>query len=238
MIVWNRYEFTIKALDSLFSNTNHPYYLFLLDNNSEEKVKQYLKDLDKTQESSFCCGIDIHFRKRSYGVFKNMQKLWRIIMRKFEGNITYWCKLDNDTIVPANWLTKLVKLMDTKTNLDIVQADHLMLTPKKYRTKKDWLFSMKKEEVVIDNLSHNLFYNSYVGGSGIIIRNTEKIKEVMSRMNFYKKVWGWTVEQQKRINNGHNIAFFDGVFITLLDVEEDNVLNNEFISYYRHTRRM
>ena len=233
--VWNRLEYTKKSLNAIFENIFYPYYLFILDNNSNDKVKEYLKSTVKKLNSKYCMGVKLIQCKFSHGVFKNMQKIYKVIEKTIGNNFKYWCKIDNDTIVPPNWLNKLVKLLTIKKNLDIVQPDHYMLLPKGFNNRFEWFTTMQKEEIDIFENRYTLFYNSFVGGSGIIIRNTKVINKIMHSIRFYRKVWGWTVEQQKFINNGNNIAFFNGVFIKLLDMKNDNT-RSDISDYYLKTR--
>ncbi len=235
MIVWNRFEYTKNALDAISKNTNYPYVLFIIDNNSEKNIINYLKHLKKNNFGVHCRGIYITLRKKSHGVFKNMQKIYKTINRIFKDDFKYWCKIDNDTIVPENWLKLLVNVMEKKSNLDIVQADHNMRIPKSYVNKEKWFSSLKKEKIELAQKKYNLFYNSYVGGSCIIIRNTSAIAKVMRKINCYKNVWGWTIEQRKRINNGNNIAFFDGLYFLQLDYENEQDFYNNY-DYYIQTR--
>ena len=96
IVVHNALHFVKLCIESIKSFTNYSYRLIIVDNNSNEETKAYLKTVD----------AQIITNHKNYGFgYANNQGI-RISTSK------YVCFLNSDTIVTNNWLSRLIKHLE------------------------------------------------------------------------------------------------------------------------------
>ena len=147
----------------------------------------------------------IHFEKDNLGVTGAMN--WFLDRTKKD---KYIAKVDNDTIVPEGWLTKMQTALQ-ESKLDGIQAQHHFLI-RRFNTWEDLIAGTEKIETTVGNI----FKFAHIGGSGIVLRRNA----VIAHMPEEKLLFGWGVYQQKY---PLSVGFFDGVFIELLDRSDYNI---------------
>ncbi len=111
MITYNRLEFTRQAIDALIRFTDYPYALTVVDNNSQDGTRDYLKDLHAR-------GIirNLVLLDENVGVAKASNLAWHL-----EPDAPYYMKLDNDIVIQKpGWLRPLVEAVDKISDLGAV----------------------------------------------------------------------------------------------------------------------
>jgi len=100
--IYNKKEFTLEMLCYLFSNTNYPYEIIIIDNNSTDNSEIAIKEFFKQQKPENVSGIYIkNAENKGFSIANNQAAK----IAKGE----YLCFLNNDTLPQKNWLTELVK---------------------------------------------------------------------------------------------------------------------------------
>jgi hypothetical protein len=127
--------------------------------------------------------------------------------------------VDNDTIVPVNWLSDLITVLE-QAHLDIVQAAHYFHST----IYKDWDdLSQRRLTKQLEN--GNVVYAKIVGGSGIVLRRSI-VKEPLEDNGLY----GWGDFQCK--HREYQRGMFDGVWIDLLDMADYNTYRTDIDTAY------
>lgn len=103
MITYNRLEFTRQVMTMLVAHTDFPYVLTVIDNNSQDGSKEYLKDIKKLGIIKNLVLLD-----ENVGVAKASNLAWSL-----EPEADYYLKLDNDIVVQkSGWLGEMVAVID------------------------------------------------------------------------------------------------------------------------------
>jgi len=102
IVTYNNLALTRLCLESLFRNTDYPNYeVIVVDNNSSDDTPGYLVKLNERQEN-----LKIILNETNLGFAKaNNQGIGR-------SSGDYIVLLNNDTIVPRGWLSRLLKHLD------------------------------------------------------------------------------------------------------------------------------
>ena len=92
----------------------------------------------------------------------------------------------------------------------------------------EWTQQMKQKKYK----KHTLYYNDFVGGSGVVFN-----KKTLLPFNTDKgRLHGWT--EMQSMHKEWTKSFYDGVFINLLDMIDDNIPNYDlYPKYYAFTQR-
>lgn len=193
MITWDRLEYTKQAIEAILKNTENPFKLIIIDNNSTDGTKKYLKELKDER-------IQIIYLSSNTGLVTPMN----MFFKKFS-LYRYVAKIDNDTVVSKKWLSKLKEVLD-EYPFFAVEANHYLMLSYKIETNDDFY----KHLFNIDFKGNKLYLSDIVGGTGTLIRTAllGEIPEVKGTLS------GWVLYQQTK-----NIpsAFYTGVWIDRLD---------------------
>lgn len=193
MITWDRLEYTKQAIEAILKNTENPFKLVIIDNNSTKKTRKYLKGLKDER-------IQIIYLESNTGLVPPMN----MFFRKFS-LYKYVAKVDNDTIVSKDWLSKLKEVLE-KYPLLAVEANHYLMLAYNIKTNDEFYKHLFK----IDFKGNKLYLSDIVGGTGTLIR-TALISEIPEKKGTLS---GWVLYQQ---NKGTPSAFYTGVWIDRLD---------------------
>jgi len=212
---YNRLEYTKKSLKALLESGCEN--IIVIDNYSTDGTREWLQKLNDKR-------LTLIFNDKNEGVAGAMNKFFKITeVEEFVG------KVDNDTIVPKDWFADLTAI-NLLYSIDIIQAKHKILNSN-FKTFDEWAKKMKSVKTIFDG---NIYYSSYVGGSGISIRREAIDKEIE------KSEWvlgGWTQYQVKK--DELKKAFYDKVYVDLLDMKADNEIDTgKYKTYYEETRRV
>ncbi|HUS99583.1 MAG TPA: glycosyltransferase family 2 protein [Candidatus Thermoplasmatota archaeon] len=202
---FNRLEFTKQTLPILLQNTPEGE-IIVIDNGSTDGTVEYLLQ----HPGNFKC----IFNLKNTGISGAMNAFFEMTK-----DAEFVAKVDNDTLVPAGWLSDLARVLD-QAHLDIVQAAHYFHST----IYKDWdELLLRRPSKKLEN--GNVVYAKIVGGSGIVLRR-EIIHEPLEDNGLY----GWGNFQYK--HREHRRAMFDGVWIDLLDMEDYNTYRTDIDTTY------
>ena len=107
IVTYNRLEFTRMTIDRIFRNTKYPNYeLIVVDNGSTDGTVQYLKRIEKKSRVS-----KVIYSRDNLGKGRAANKGFALSTGQ------YIIGLDDDMLVPMNWLTDLVNAIDIIPNV-------------------------------------------------------------------------------------------------------------------------
>ena len=208
---FNRLAYTKQTLPVLIKNTPDAE-IIVIDNGSTDGTVDYL--LEQKGISQLILNAE------NTGLSGAMNAFFKIT----EGSKIVG-KVDNDTLVPPNWLDDLLDIL-VRSNLEIVQAKHFFHST----LHKDW-DDMVSRRPVKRFSNGNVVYAKFVGGSGVVFKRgiiTEPLKD--------NGLYGWGDFQ--RLNRQHRRGIFDGVWIDLLDMAGYNQYTEDIdMQYFLSTGR-
>lgn len=208
MITYNRLEYTKKALKALLRCREA--YVYVFDNGSTDGTKEWLRSQHGADGNHQL--IELTFAKTNVGIAKAMNFFIPAV-----GYSPYAAKVDNDTIVPPDFIERMLPHM---AKADIVQAKHPLIKASGVGTFDEWTSKMPADGA--------LRFNSFVGGSGILFKRqlVDKIPETDN------KIMGW--RQFQKDHPELKKAFATDVEIELLDEKG----YNDYPEYYKQTGRV
>lgn len=113
MLSFNRKDELKRTLETIYDNTNVPFELTILDNNSEEDTKKFLTDFKNTHNN-----IRVFFEKTNLGCPGGRRKM----LEKIKAD--YIVTIDNDMEVPRHWLRDLIiRLEEDKKIMGVCVKD-------------------------------------------------------------------------------------------------------------------
>ena len=104
IVVHNALTYVKKCIESIQKYTLDNYNIIIVDNNSNQETKTYLKSLKN---------VKIIFNEENYGFGYANNQAVRCTHSK------YICFLNSDTIVTKNWLSRLMEMLEI-TNAGII----------------------------------------------------------------------------------------------------------------------
>jgi len=219
----DRLGFTKETLPILFENTLGDVLFVIIDTGSSDGTIEYLRDnIEKiANEKKY-----LLFIEKDMSLSKAMAFFFDLV-KSYE--FEYAAKVDNDTTVPEDWLNKLLDVAKNN-DIDILQSRHHI----RNNNVKDWdEWSTKMEQRTYrENV---LYFNDFVGGSGVVFK--KKVMISFEKEYGTSRLHGWT--QTQAANKNWKKAFYDGVFVKLLDMEDDNVTKYDlYPDYYSFTGRI
>jgi glycosyltransferase involved in cell wall biosynthesis len=201
---FNRLGFTKRTLSVLLQNTPEGE-IIVIDNGSTDGTVEYLKSLS---------GFELVLNEKNTGISGAMNTFFEMTKEA-----EFVAKVDNDTIVPVNWLSDLITVLE-QAHLDIVQAAHYFHST----IYKDWDdLSQRRLTKQLEN--GNVVYAKIVGGSGIVLRRSI-VKEPLEDKGLY----GWGNFQYRY--REYRRAMFDGVWVDLLDMADYNTYRTDIDTAY------
>lgn len=125
MVTYNRLELTQKTFNTTLSNAGCKYDLVVIDNNSKDDTVTWLKEnLPKLNLSSY----KIVELNKNMGIAYGRNMGLRTHDLYYKEN-KFMCTLDNDVILPNNWLKKCIDILE---GMNIVGACGVNLEGTKY----------------------------------------------------------------------------------------------------------
>lgn len=228
-ITYNRLGYSKQALASLLE-TKYPVKIFIWDNGSTDGTVDWLKTLDHPSIDDIWFSPDNKGINAAFNTFIRMYKEY-----------PYLAKVDNDTVVEPMWMHKLVEVLDSTPQLDAVGT--FMQRPPGQWNFQTWVDSVMRrvnlEQTTFDGTSKYLAYNSYTGGTGVLIRTQIFWEEGLLFDKYPCKLGDWTTFQRLLFQKkgGNNIAWYSGSTVKLLNIKEDGVsLNEDFPEYEAELR--
>lgn len=109
MVTYNRCDFTRATIQHLDQVSGHEFNLVLIDNNSTDDTKDYLKSLsDKTFTN--IKSIHVHYNSENKGIgIGRSQGL--VLANQYYPGTEWYSTVDNDITVPQNWLKDCIDIL-------------------------------------------------------------------------------------------------------------------------------
>ncbi len=103
IITYNRLNFTKFCIDALRNDPGFPYVISVVDNNSQDGTKEYLREL---QAEGFIKNLVL--LDKNVGVAKASNLAWSL-----EPYASYYLKLDNDIVIrKRDWLADMIRVIE------------------------------------------------------------------------------------------------------------------------------
>lgn len=112
---YKRPEYTKKCLDTLHENTNYEkVHFYVTDDGSDDETPEIIHEFSEKRKGQVSSSINLQ-----------NEGLRDVIIEFFrDSSEEYLCKIDNDCLVPRNWLTDLVEVYEN-TNVDVLSPNVL-----------------------------------------------------------------------------------------------------------------
>lgn len=254
LVTYNRIVYSKKALSAIVENAGVPIELNIWDNGSREDTQNWLRSIKGNTVGveaywnaggGDCVIADIILNAENKGLAAAMN--W--FFRKYATQ-PYVVKVDNDTVLPKDWLKDLLYVMETRLpEVKLGAVSPTCLRPSG-PTFDQWV---KESMVSVPFLDHQLHFNSYVLGTGVLI-NMDMIRELgllfeyfpygpneaMKRAPYEKYakpdrtclISGWTAYTRIACDyHGWKFAFYSKVHANLLNLKAEHVLSNDYPEY-------
>ncbi len=271
LVTYNRMLYTEKCLDSI-CDAGVPIEINIFDNHSTDDTVEWLHQLFDHGAGDAWYGMsvpgrDVIFSEIVYNTEnQGLAKTMNWFFRKYATQ-PYVVKVDNDTVLPKNWLKDLLDVMEAGVATRHQSAGAMSnigwrtgpgqnrlgaVSPTCLRpngqTFKDWA---KDHMVSVPFGEHQLHYNSYILGTGVLI-NMDMIRErgllfehfpygpetpstiQGGQMRPVKTclISGWGAYQRIAADyDGWKFAFYSKVHANLLNLKEEFVLSNDYPEY-------
>jgi len=196
---------TKRCLDSIYNNTRYPYKIFIVDNGSDDKTKEFLNSLENVEIIQIGHNSGVA-KARNIGVNKALTYK----------DISYICFLDNDTEVYENWLTKLIEHYKKYPTCGMVGPITTSAIGAQNLVKTSWVGRYTNDEII--NLLSNrgpLEYQStnYLNRFCLLIH-----RDTCEKIGFFDESFGligWEDQDYcKRISNaGYRLDILKTVFV-------------------------
>ena len=185
-ITFNRLYYTQKTLPALLeSSDTASYQIFIVDNGSTDGTVEYLKSLKHPRIEK------IIYNKINDGLVKPTKKFWA------ESNAELVGKIDNDILVPKNWIDKLIDAHLKIPELGVCGYCHFH--------KRDFNNNKVKKKVETINDIY-LRRQPWIGGNYLIKRDTiiQNPDYRQSRKFLHKRtLYGFNKYQEKLASQGY-----------------------------------
>lgn len=230
---YNRLDFTKQSLQALAESDSGDIYV--IDNHSTDGTISWLLNqrFEKLYPNK---NIILIMNKKNVGVAGAMNQFIEAIRKDF-GGYNFAAKVDNDTIVPKDFFSKMRSkfvLGNCEFLIDVLQSKHPILKATHPLGFDYWVKNTMKHDLY----DKSIFYNHFVGGSGIVFR----LSILRSDVKIPETEWalgGWR-EFQKMMPKEIVKAFTTDVEIKLLDMNDEGGANypSAYSEYYRKTKRL
>lgn len=114
MSLYNRVELTKRTLDNLFLFSGENFKLWLINDGSSDETSDYIGNL---QPYGFCKSIEVKDYKESIGKAKRLNEFLKNI------NYDYCCIVDNDVLLPLNWLFNGISILKKYNQVGMVSVN-------------------------------------------------------------------------------------------------------------------
>ncbi len=108
--VWNQLEITRDCINSILKNTDYPYGLIVIDNGSNEETSDYLNGLKERKDLN----LTLIRNNENLGFVKAVNQGIKV------SDAPYICIMNNDTIATSGWLKEMVKVMESKPEIGLL----------------------------------------------------------------------------------------------------------------------
>lgn len=237
LVAYNRLEYTKRALASILDKPGIPVQVTIFDNGSSDGTTEWLHSLPMDKSGIY---------RKVYG--GSNLGLAYAMNEFFKANAEYpfVSKIDNDTVMPENWLRDLMDVMTSPRREERLGAVSGTCLRPYGDTFADWV---AKYMVTKPFRGHFLHYNSYVLGTGVLI-NMDLIRERGLLFEDFPRspdsgpddpclISGWTAYVRAAHEyEGWKFAFYSKVPVNLLNIREEHVLSNDYPEYDEEVQKV
>ena len=107
LVTYNRLNLTQQTLDNIFEVTKSPFEFIIVDNASSDGTVDYLKSFfNQKTVNDFYKGAKIFCNDKNLGIAVGRNQTLALA-----GDAPWYATLDNDVLLPDNWLEKCTQIM-------------------------------------------------------------------------------------------------------------------------------
>jgi len=152
----NRLNLTKETIHNIFSFSGMPFHLFWVDDNSNDGTKDYLNSI---LPYGYCTEITKYNYHDNYGKAIRLNAVLRDLYKK---DFSYFCIIDNDILLPLNWLKDCTSILDQDPSVGICGV---LVEP-----------SLLKDNINSFALTQKYILTSLMGGACMVWGNSVKNK--------------------------------------------------------------
>ncbi|WP_291325476.1 glycosyltransferase [Desulfovibrio sp. UCD-KL4C] len=212
-LTFNRIAYTKITLPALIENAGTDFSLTIMDNGSTDGTVEYLQEMQEKYKNTI---RKVLFNSKNIGISMPTNVFWRTAKGEFVG------KVDNDTLVPKNWLSRLLEAHQKSDKLGVVGGFHFDMA---YVDVKE----LERRVVSLEGVS--LIPDAFIGGCCYLFRKSVQEKHGYLDVHPTRKTFGWTEYQQEIARSG----YCNGYLYPLLNVEHfDDPVSKYNLAYTKH----
>lgn len=233
MVTYNRLAYSKRALYSIWNKPGLAVEVNVWDNASTDGTPEWMRNSDVH---------DFHYSPKNVGLAPAMN--W--FFRKY-ADAPYVVKVDNDTVLPDNWLADLMKAMTfLREKTQKVGAVSGTAWRPYGDTAEEW-FSRMPSMVCHPypeafNAQHKLYFHTYVFGTGVLI-NMDLIREKGLLFERFPRspssglddpclISGWTAYTREAAEyENWKFAMYSKVWMRLLNLKAEHIPSGEYPWY-------
>jgi GT2 family glycosyltransferase len=216
-ITYNRLEYTRKTLPALIRNAGVDFKLTIFDNGSTDGTVEYLKLHIAKKYSDVL--ENIFLNEENIGISIPTNIFWKTSQAEYIG------KVDNDTLLPENWLKTLAEAHKNSDRLGAIGGFHW---------NRGYFKEGELEKRVATLNGVRLLPDAFIGGCCYLMPRHVQRKLGYLHANPAKKTYGWT-EYQKRM---FAAGYVNGYVYPLLYVEHfDDPLSKHNLVFTEHRKQ-
>ncbi len=110
LLVWNHLELTRPCVESLLRCTEVPARLLIVDNDSNEETKAYLRSVRGTR----WVGVEVLTNRSNEGYVGGMNRGMR------HATAPFVCLLNNDTLLTPGWLSRMIRAANRFADIGVL----------------------------------------------------------------------------------------------------------------------
>lgn len=242
LVTYNRLNYSQQALESICENPGHPIELMIWDNASTDGTVEWLREYVALRIFPNTVAVSIEYSGKNVGLAPAMNAFFR----KYS-TVPYVVKVDNDTVMPDNWLADLMEVMECAIPVTLPGGKKLgavsgtCLRPYGL-TADEWYAGMPWTSFKSGDYVHKLYFNSYCLGTGVLI-NMDMIRERGLLFEKFPRApgaapddpclisgWGAYIREAHEYEYW-KFALYSKVPVNLLNLKADHVLSNDYPEY-------
>lgn len=121
MVTHNRCNILERCLQGLMATLDYPTELFIIDNNSNDKTREFLQSFKP--KNTFIVKYEPIYREKNYGTARSINFIW-----KLREQDQHCIKMDDDCVIyTPRWLSRIVKLFNVTSDVGIIGLKRLDL---------------------------------------------------------------------------------------------------------------
>lgn len=232
LVTYNRLEYSKKALHSILENPGMPVEVMIWDNASDQDTQEWLDNIQDFVKTHNLI-ISVVRSPKNVGLAPAMNYFFK----KYASQ-PYVVKVDNDTVLPDNWLKDLMAAMN-KINGKVKLGAVSGIGWRPYgETAQEWFSHMLSAPFG----DAELYFHTYIFGTGVLI-NMDMIRERGLLFEKFPRspesgpddpclISGWTAYCREAAEyEDWKFAMYSKVNMQLLNLKEEHVPSGDYPEY-------